>query len=507
MSGQDIFPDLEKHQSYRTKRRVLFIAALILVGYVATTRILEYLIRLLNGSTPIAWDQQVSSLSRPPPAHLIKTIEQRRSNYQSSSALLGITAIISLALRKERESRAGGLELLLQFLVKYPFVKEIIIWNDDVTSSGLNLNGEDLLSTLKSTDDGAPLPILRVINSPGRMGEMSRHMACSLAKFDTCYHTDENLLNLNLDTLYTKYLESDGESEATIVDHASPEEYVAESAYNLWQPDYSLNAGIVSQLSRGSLAAKRLSTRYFQQLTTALRSPEESDIWLSIPPSVSSDIQFSIWSNRRPLKLITPVQSSLITDSPPTKIAYLDPEFIDNAYGRLNQTIQTSDPFLVPSMFPRALPSHHLKPESEIGLASAYDDRSMLITNLNFSSEWPLAVDGELSTCWKDLSGTEHGSFVGLNFVKNVQLKRLTFFGKVEPENWKLELLSANDQKWISKSVVPKIITHQEPPLTKFVYDTTSTLVKKVRLIIPQGKSNLNGITVCGWMINEDWVV
>lgn len=48
---------------------------------------------------------------------------------------------------------------------------------------------QDLLSKLNHTNHKFPLPVLRVINSPGSMGEMSGHMACSLAKFDTCYHT------------------------------------------------------------------------------------------------------------------------------------------------------------------------------------------------------------------------------------------------------------------------------------------------------------------------------
>jgi hypothetical protein len=238
----------------------------------------------------------------------------------------------------------------------------------------------------------------------------------------------------------------------------------------------------------------------------------------------------------------------------------------NHAYERLNQTIQASDPFLVPSLFPRALSLHHSKPESEIGVASAYDDRSMLITNLNFSREWPLAVDGELSTCWEHLSGTpvcscnprpsaiypslnvlvllaqgtKHGSFVGLNFVKSIHINQLTFFGKIAAEDWGLEVYSAEDRTWVrdpglcvsrfmprtgtlnsnnrsirqvSQPVIPTQITHQEPPVTKFVYDLSATadsqsLVKKLRLIIPQtSSSSPSGMTVCGWMVNEDWVV
>ncbi|PLW43712.1 hypothetical protein PCASD_08276 [Puccinia coronata f. sp. avenae] len=514
MSTHDIFPDLVKRQSYYFQRRILLAIVLILVGYVAIASLLEALIKSTSGESRIVWDQQGAlSLSHTPSAHLIKAIEQRRSNYQPGTTVLGVTAIISLTLRKQPEERTGSLELLLRFLVKYPFVQEIIIWNDDVMASGLNLNGEDLLSKLNSTHHESPLPILRVINSPGGMGEMSGHMACSLAKFETCYHTDESVLNLNLDTLYAKYLESDGESDAAIVDHASPEEYAAESAYDVSQPDHSLNTGLVSHLSRGSLVAKRLSTRYFQQLTTAIHFSEKGDLVTTIPRSVSSDIQFSIWSNRRPLKLITPTRSSLITGSSARKISHLDPEFINHAYERLNQTIQASDPFLVPSLFPRALSLHHSKPESEIGVASAYDDRSMLITNLNFSREWPLAVDGELSTCWEHLSGTKHGSFVGLNFVKSIHINQLTFFGKIAAEDWGLEVYSAEDRTWVSQPVIPTQITHQEPPVTKFVYNLSATadsqsLVKKLRLIIPQtSSSSPSGMTVCGWMVNEDWVV
>lgn len=510
-SVSDIFPELESRQRRCIRKRILSVTALILIGYWCFTYLLEVLIASVTGDTPIAWNyhQEASSLSHPPSAHLVKTIDLRRSNYQSGATLLAVTAIITIKLQMQREERIACLEVMLRFLVKYPFVQEIIIWNDDAMGSGFNLNGEDLLSKLNHTNHEFPLPVLRVINSPGGMGEMSGHMACSLAKFDTCYHTDEKVLNLNLDTLYTKYLESDGESGASIVDHASPEEYVAESAYNVWQPDHSLNAGLVSRLSRGSLAAKRLSARYFQQLTTAIQFSERGHLRLSTPPSVLGDIQFSIWLNRRPLSLITPVQPALMTGSVARKISHLDPEFIDHAYERLNKTIQNSDPFLVPSLFPRALPSHDMKPESEIGVASAYDDRSMLITNLAFSREWPLAVDGELSTCWKAPSGTRHGSFIGLNFVKNIQLNRLTLFGEFEAEHWELEVYSANDKTWTSTAAIPTISTHQEPRVTKFVYDLppSSSLVKKLRLILSHEKASPSGMAVCGWMVNEDWVV
>ncbi|KNZ63150.1 hypothetical protein VP01_1180g1 [Puccinia sorghi] len=510
-SDLDIFPELESFQRHDIRKRILSVTALIFISYWGFTYLLEVLITSVTGDSPIAWNyhQESSSLSHPPSAHLIKTIDLRHSNYQSGVSLLGVTAIITLTLQMQREERIACLELMLRFLVKYPFVKEIIIWNDGAMGSVFNLNGEDLLSKLNHTNHKFPLPVLRVINSPGSMGEMSGHMACSLAKFDTCYHTDENVLNLNLDTLYTKYLESDGESGASIVDHASPEEYVVESAYNVWQPDHSLNAGLVSRLSRGSLAAKRLSTRYFQQLTTAIQFSERGNLRLSAPPSVLGDIQFSIWLNRRPLSLITPVQPAHIAGSVARKISHLDPEFINHAYERLNKTIQNSDPFLVPSLFPRNLPPHDMQPESEIGLASAYDDRSMLITNLAFSREWPLAVDGELSTCWKAPSGMPHMGFVGLNFVKSIQLNRLTLFGKFEGEHWGLEVYLANDKIWTSKSAIPTISTHQEPPVTKFVYDLPpdSSLVKKVRLILSQGNASPAGMTVCGWMVNENWVV
>lgn len=341
-------------------------------------------------------------------------------------------------------------------------------------------------------------------------------MACSMAKYDTCYHSDGNRLNLNLDTLYTKYLESNGESEASIVDRVSPEEYSAEASYDVFQPDHSLHSGIVSQLSRGSLAAKSLSTRYFQQLTTTLVSNHDHHPPLKIPPSVTHDIQFSIWSNRRPLKLITPTQAWLNINPTVDPLKHLDSEFIHRTYQKLNETIRSSDPFLVPTLFPRASASAlGSKRDSEIGVASAHDDRSMLITSLDFSLEWLFAVDGELSTCWRDSSPVKPGSFFGLNFVKGTRLNRLIIFGSLEPEDWKLEVYSADQKQWNATLVVPTVSPHQEPPVTKYVFDLSTQPpreVKKVRLLkmkdpIDSFKSDPKGFTVCGWMINEDWIL
>ncbi|KNE94225.1 hypothetical protein PSTG_12453 [Puccinia striiformis f. sp. tritici PST-78] len=542
MSGQDIIADLEKRQTYHNKRRIPVAIVLIVVGYWMTMRFLEGTMSLISGERSKLSPSSSSWTDTQTTKNLIKIIDQRRSNYLPGTDLLGVTAIINISSPYQAHQSGDRVALLLRFLVKYPFIKEIIIWNDDVISSGFNMNGEELLSIINSTNDNddrrVPMPILRVINSPGGMGEMSGHMACSLAKFDTCYHTDVNMDNLNLDTLYTKYLESNGEEEATLVDHASLEEYLIESEYNIWQPNHSLSTGIVSKLRRGTLAAKKLSTRYFQQLTSSIDESydtKERRDRVGISRSISiikSDIQFSVWSNRKPLKLISPLSfhhSSLVNDHHTfsgRKPNLLDPQFIKEVNERLNKTIQRSDPFQVSSLFPRALrfsDEEYNNRESEIGVGSAYDDQSMLITNLDFPREWSFAIDGDLSTCWKDLS-SKQGSFIGLNFVKDVSLKQLTIFGQIQPENWRLEIYSTQSKKWIPKPTIPRIIDHQEPPLTKFVYDLQPSssfsddddhlLVKKFRLIMgsnlreqPEHKASSDGITVCGWMINEDWVI
>ncbi|POV94297.1 hypothetical protein PSTT_16929 [Puccinia striiformis] len=501
-SRKTIIADLEKRQTYHNKRRIPVAIVLIVVGYWMTMRFLEGTMSLISGERSKLSPSSSSWTDTQTTKNLIKIIDQRRSNYLPGTDLLGVTAIINISSPYQAHQSGDRVALLLRFLVKYPFIKEIIIWNDDVISSGFNMNGEELLSIINSTNDNddrrVPMPILRVINSPGGMGEMSGHMACSLAKFDTCYHTDVNMDNLNLDTLYTKYLESNGEEEATLVDHASLEEYLIESEYNIWQPKRRDRVGISRSIS-----------------------------------IIKSDIQFSVWSNRKPLKLISPLSfhhSSLVNDHHTfsgRKPNLLDPQFIKEVNERLNKTIQRSDPFQVSSLFPRALrfsDEEYNNRESEIGVGSAYDDQSMLITNLDFPREWSFAIDGDLSTCWKDLS-SEQGSFIGLNFVKDVSLKQLTIFGQIQPENWRLEIYSTQSKKWIPKPTIPRIIKHQEPPLTKFVYDLQPSssfsdddddhlLVKKFRLIMgsnlreePEHKASSDGITVCGWMINEDWVI
>lgn len=521
MSGEDILPELRKRESFCIRRRIVIATTLILIGYLATITILQAFIQLVAGTNQVVWNQSTSLLSNPPATHLVRAVAQRGSSYPLQSSSLAVTAVVPI--QNQRRPKPGGIELLLRFLVQYPFVKEIIIWNDDVIKNGVDLNAEALLSRVNSTVDRRFLPILRVINSPGAMREMSSHMACSLAQFNTCYHADENKLNLNLDTLYTKYLESDGESNASIIQHASPEEYLKESPYNVFQPGHSLDSGVVSELSRGSLAAKHLSTRYFHQLSSAPFSNENSRLQSSIPNHAFNDIQFSVWSNRRPLKLVTSAQSTVLINSKTQEVNHLDAEFIHHTFRRLNQTIQDSDPFLVPALFPRPSTNLDEKSELEIGVASAYDDRSMLITNLDFPREWPLAIDGELSTCWNPslsipIPAMNHEIFVGLNFVQSVQLNKLTIFGNFDTNKWKLETYSAEERKWNSMSrLVPTIIQHHEPPSTKYVYDfltkVSSSKVKKIRLILKPSsspfelKSNQNSFSICGWMMNKDWVI
>ncbi|MBW0486776.1 hypothetical protein O181_026491 [Austropuccinia psidii MF-1] len=511
MSGRDILPELESCLHQRSRRRAILFGLLVLFGYSLTWRGLETLGLRRPRNQALTHSPL---LSRPSLGHLREYVTRSQSSYRHEDALLPMSAVLVLLNHQARMTE--NVDLIILFLVKYPFIKEIIIWNDNAIkgTANVNLSVEDFWSRLNLTKTSTDLlPILRLFNSPGGLNEMSGHMACSLAKFDTCYHIGENILNLNLDTLYTRYVEAEGRSIGSIVSHVLPTQYLAEVSYDVRQPEHHFESGLVSQLSRGTIAPKRFSVRYFQQLSTTLLPSPPADNCRTMPRSVSNDIQFSIWSNRRPIKLIESPKAQLALSLDPIQDIPLDAEFIQMAYQRLNETLQSSDPFLVPHPFPRPELRSDLFSDTEIGVASALDDRAMLITNLAFSPDWPLAVDSEISTCWKGSINVKEPGFVGLNFVKSVSLQAVSLFGNIDVENWVFETWHSEKNRWIQSESLPTVTSLGTSSTNKYFFTPfgSTIKVKKIRLklrpeIVDQATKS-HEIAICGWEMEKNWLI
>jgi len=97
--------------------------------------------------------------------------------------------------------RLDSLKVIVEYLARYPYIKEIIVWNN---------NKENKLSKQDFEFDPSygNLPELQVYNGKDNLHDMSKYMACSLAKYQHCYFQDDDWLNTHMDALYTNFLTS-----------------------------------------------------------------------------------------------------------------------------------------------------------------------------------------------------------------------------------------------------------------------------------------------------------
>ncbi|KAF9991572.1 hypothetical protein BGZ65_000412, partial [Modicella reniformis] len=107
--------------------------------------------------------------------------------------------------------RLEGLKLVVRYLARYPYIKEIIIWNNNRENK---LTKQDFEFDLLDNDDATtiprygPLPELQVYNGKENLHDLAKYMACSIAKYQHCYFQDDDWLNTHMDALYTNFLTS-----------------------------------------------------------------------------------------------------------------------------------------------------------------------------------------------------------------------------------------------------------------------------------------------------------
>ncbi|KAF9169301.1 hypothetical protein BGX21_010613, partial [Mortierella sp. AD011] len=97
--------------------------------------------------------------------------------------------------------RIQGLKLIVSYLVRYPYIKQIIVWNNN---KEIQLSKRDF----ELDPSFGPLPDLQVYNAAENLHDFAKYMSCSLAKYEYCYFQDDDWLNTHMDALYTNFLTS-----------------------------------------------------------------------------------------------------------------------------------------------------------------------------------------------------------------------------------------------------------------------------------------------------------
>ncbi|GAA5996752.1 uncharacterized protein JCM10292_003182 [Rhodotorula paludigena] len=311
---------------------------------------------------------------------LSSLIESRRSAYPAalfteaalaaeSSPVVGVTAVILHWKRRK------GLDLVLRHITRYPFIREVIVWNN---RPGVDLSVENI--TL-STPPGSRLPPaeLRIVNSPSNVHDAGKHLACSMASHEHCYFNDDDWLNVYMDTTYTKYLECcAGRGSAAgggrIASNTLPIIHLEHRRWRFDNPTIDLHTGF-TWLGTGSFAPRHLSRRFMQQQAA-------TPLALSRDQSLVADMFFSLWTNAYPEQM-------------PNDLVPIDVEGgevgwsrgVDQwavVYGNIRSAVRTlytilslSSPSLVPTLFSTAPPP----PESHTRAPCA-NDACLFVTSL-----------------------------------------------------------------------------------------------------------------------------
>ncbi|GAA5875947.1 hypothetical protein JCM8547_008355 [Rhodosporidiobolus lusitaniae] len=235
-------------------------------------------------------------------SHLVRMIDERRSAYPASvfrdkalrsdtSPVVGVTAVVLHWKRRK------GLELVLKHITRYPFIREVIIWNN---RPGVMLHPEDFRFSPPPGSDLSPA-VLRIVNSPSNVHDAGKHLACAMASFDHCYFNDDDWLNARMDATYTKYLECcAGRGTAgglvvgggRIASNTMPIIHLEHRRWRFENPDIDLHTGF-TWLGTGSYAPRALSARFMQQQAA-------SPIPLDRDQALVADMFFSLWTNSYP---------------------------------------------------------------------------------------------------------------------------------------------------------------------------------------------------------------
>ncbi|KAH9816491.1 hypothetical protein DFH28DRAFT_965412 [Melampsora americana] len=399
------------------------------------------------------------------------------SIHHSNSNLVSVILVVHDSSDQSKKALLPFTQTL-NHLFNYPYLKEFIIWNNDLNT---HLQVQDYQFLYEDPVDHHP--IIRIFNPPGNLSlSMTQHLSCSLSTYETCYFNDEDTVYPFLDSLYTKYIETNSRNQSPIT--------ATINSINSESDPRDLGGSITHSV----LFPKFLSTRYLRQLSYLSETTEAH----------SNAESFSIWVNRPINRLLIP--------SPISNFSIPSTPSLTLASNVLEKMMKMYDPMISPDPFPLPIPisSKEIELKDEVGKVSSLDDRVLLMNSELMENEMIKAIDSDLKTCWNLNRLENRTKWVGLNFIKpilnlNSLEINLSFTFHPSKLKYKLEYLQSNSINWKSMNG-SELNDHQ------MIYKATQTGlkdVKKIKLSFEKDEEGVEEerIEICGWIINEDWIL
>ncbi|KAG9066880.1 hypothetical protein KI688_012792 [Linnemannia hyalina] len=179
--------------------------------------------------------------------------------------------------------RLDGLKLIVNYLARYPYIKEIIIWNNNQATK---LNKKDF----EFDDSYGPVPELQVYNSHENLHDFAKYMSCSLAKYQHCYFQDDDWLNTHMDALYTNFLTS----PSLIHTNTLPLIHMEHRRWTFTNAEYKLHTGF-AWMGTGSYLPREKAQRLLEQGGNSNLAKDRLKV---------IDMYFSLWTNQYPYQLV-----------------------------------------------------------------------------------------------------------------------------------------------------------------------------------------------------------
>ncbi|KAG0276542.1 hypothetical protein BGZ95_007406 [Linnemannia exigua] len=243
------------------------------------------------------------------PASLFVNTNNHHANPGSGSAggvgaskYVPVTAVILSWKRKE------GVKAVVAHLRKYPFIQEILIWNNspdvvlsthdfaDRSSSQWypNNNGNGTERTGATPPSFPPpssqsWPSITVFNSVANLHDFSKYTTCTLAKYDHCYIQDDDWINLAMDSMYAVMIDN----PQSLITSTLPAMHAQQRSWTFQNPQLGLHTGF-SWLGAGSFMPKRAVFKFMMQLGG-------SNLWKERVQL--ADLFFALWRNQYPIVL------------------------------------------------------------------------------------------------------------------------------------------------------------------------------------------------------------
>ncbi|KAG0211238.1 hypothetical protein BGX28_008305 [Mortierella sp. GBA30] len=425
--------------------RLFILVGLCVISLVALTK----LFRSDETNQPSVEQSEHESKNEAEREMMVKQIlETRKSAYsfddfseeglvmQENSHLLPATAIL-LGWK-----RLDGLKLVVNYLARYPYIKEIIVWNN---------NKENKLSKGDFEFDPSfgPLPELQVYNGKENLHDFAKYMSCSLAKYQHCYFQDDDWLNTHMDALYTNFLSSPN----LIHTNTLPLIHMEHRRWTFTNEAVRMHTGF-SWMGTGSYLPREKAQRLLEQGGNSNLAKDRLRV---------IDMYFSIWTNQYPYQLVnylTPLdqKNGWSTEGVNDHWSIVFRNMLDAA-DRLYSALVANAEVSEKDYFPREEEQPYVKERH--AKSPCYNDKCLFKTSMDpfpdpkdvtfngdlqtideqnskfFALDYPTnefinkfayihAVDNDPLTCWNSFKLPQVGDSFGLQFVKGTPLKKFT---------------------------------------------------------------------------------